>query len=49
MVRRIAGRAVTTLDVLSGGRVEFGIGSSWLEEDWEATGLDFATRGRRVD
>jgi probable F420-dependent oxidoreductase len=45
----VTARAVTTLDVLSGGRVEFGIGSSWLQEEWEATGLDFATRGRRVD
>ena len=42
-------RAVTTLDVVSGGRVEFGIGASWLQAEWEAVGLDFATRGRRVD
>lgn len=42
-------RAVQTLDVLSGGRVEFGIGASWLEEEWRAVGLDFASRGRRVD
>jgi probable F420-dependent oxidoreductase len=42
-------RAVTTLDVISGGRVEFGIGASWLETEWEAVGLDFASRGRRVD
>ena len=34
---------------MSGGRFEFGIGASWLEEEWRATGLDFATRGRRVD
>jgi probable F420-dependent oxidoreductase len=45
----VTARAIATLDVLSGGRVEFGIGSSWLEEEWDATGLDFATRGRRVD
>jgi probable F420-dependent oxidoreductase len=45
----VTARAIATLDVLSGGRVEFGIGSSWLAEEWEATGLDFATRGRRVD
>jgi len=45
----IAARAVQTLDVLSGGRVEFGIGASWLAEEWEAIGLDFRTRGRRVD
>jgi probable F420-dependent oxidoreductase len=45
----VAARAVQTLDVLSGGRVEFGIGASWLAEEWEAIGLDFRTRGRRVD
>jgi probable F420-dependent oxidoreductase len=42
-------RSVQTLDVLSRGRVEFGIGASWLEEEWRAVGLDFASRGRRVD
>ncbi len=45
----ISARAVQTLDVLSGGRFEFGIGASWLEEEWRAVGLDFDTRGRRVD
>ena len=45
----VVARAVTTLDVVSGGRVEFGIGASWLEAEWEAVGLDFSTRGRRVD
>ena len=45
----VAARAVQTLDIVSGGRVEFGIGASWLEEEWVATELDFASRGRRVD
>jgi probable F420-dependent oxidoreductase len=45
----VVARAVTTLDVVSGGRVEFGIGASWLQAEWEAVGLDFSTRGRRVD
>ena len=45
----VVARAVTTLDVVSGGRVEFGIGASWLQAEWEAMGLDFGTRGRRVD
>ena len=45
----VVARAVTTLDLVSNGRVEFGIGASWLEAEWEAVGLDFATRGRRVD
>jgi probable F420-dependent oxidoreductase len=42
-------RGAQTVDVLSGGRLEFGIGASWLEEEWVATQLDFHTRGRRVD
>ena len=37
-------RMVTTLDVLSGGRVSFGVGLGWLEEEFTAVGLDFATR-----
>src|ERR1043166_2648285 len=41
----VTARAIATLDVLSQGRVEFGIGASWLEEEWEVTGLDLATRG----
>jgi probable F420-dependent oxidoreductase len=45
----VVARAVTTLDVVSGGRVEFGVGASWLEAEWRAVGLDFASRGRRVD
>jgi len=45
----ISARAVTTLDVVSGGRAMFGIGASWLEAEWQAVGLDFSTRGRRVD
>jgi probable F420-dependent oxidoreductase len=45
----VSARAVATLDVISGGRAMFGIGASWLEAEWEAVGLDFHTRGRRVD
>lgn len=45
----IAARGVATVDIVSGGRFEFGIGASWLEQEWRAVGLDFATRGRRVD
>jgi probable F420-dependent oxidoreductase len=44
-----AARGAQTVDVLSNGRFEFGIGASWLEEEWRATELDFATRGKRVD
>jgi probable F420-dependent oxidoreductase len=44
-----AARAAQTLDIVSNGRFLFGIGASWLEEEWRATQLDFATRGKRVD
>jgi probable F420-dependent oxidoreductase len=42
-------RAAATVDVLSGGRLLLGIGASWLRAEWEAVGLDFDTRGARVD
>jgi len=45
----VTARAVATLDVVSGGRVELGIGASWLKEEWDVAGLNFATRGARVD
>jgi len=45
----VAAKQMATVDLLSGGRFEFGIGASWLEEEWKATELDFATRGKRVD
>jgi probable F420-dependent oxidoreductase len=44
-----AARAVQTLDVVSAGRAEVGIGAGWLESEWDAAGLDFHTRGRRLD
>lgn len=45
----VAARAVTTLDIVSGGRAEVGIGVGWLESEWDAVGLDFHRRGRRAD
>jgi probable F420-dependent oxidoreductase len=45
----ISARAIATLDIVSGGRAIVGIGAGWLGTEWEAIGLDFASRGRRVD
>jgi probable F420-dependent oxidoreductase len=42
-------KAVTDLDALSGGRVEFGVGVGWLREEFEALGMPFDRRGRRAD
>ena len=44
-----AARAVQTLDVVSCGRAEVGIGAGWLRSEWSAAGLDPRTRGRRLD
>jgi probable F420-dependent oxidoreductase len=45
----VAARSVQTLDIVSGGRVELGVGAGWLRGEWQAAGLDFASRGRRLD
>lgn len=42
-------RAVATVDLLSAGRLLLGIGASWLRAEWDAVGLDFDSRGARVD
>ena len=45
----VAARAIQTLDHLSQGRAEVGIGAGWLRSEFEATGLDPRTRGARLD
>jgi probable F420-dependent oxidoreductase len=45
----VGARGFATLDIVSGGRAEVGIGAGWLETEWEAAGLDPRTRGRRLD
>ncbi|HEV7720213.1 MAG TPA: LLM class F420-dependent oxidoreductase [Iamia sp.] len=45
----VLAKELGTLDALSGGRVELGIGVGWLKEEFEALGIPFAGRGRRTD
>ena len=45
----VVGKEIATLDKLSGGRVELGIGVGWLEEEFDALGIPFADRGKRTD
>ena len=45
----VLAKQVATLDHMSGGRIELGIGVGWLREEFEALGVPFAERGRRAD
>ena len=42
-------KQVVDLDVLSGGRVDFGVGVGWLREEFEAVAAPFERRGARTD
>jgi alkanesulfonate monooxygenase SsuD/methylene tetrahydromethanopterin reductase-like flavin-dependent oxidoreductase (luciferase family) len=37
----LAAKTISTIDVISGGRVEFGIGAGWHQEEYEAYGYGF--------
>ncbi len=44
-----AAKEVATLDWLSDGRVDFGVGVGWLREEFEALNVPWARRGARTD
>ena len=45
----ILAKELATLDQLSGGKVELGLGVGWLEEEFDALGVPWARRGARND
>ena len=42
-------RRLTTVDVLSGGRLLAGFGLGWSVDEYEAAGTEMSTRGKRAD
>jgi len=44
-----AARAISTAAVFSNDRMVCGLSAGWLKEEYDAVGVDFASRGRRLD
>jgi probable F420-dependent oxidoreductase len=44
----VLARDAATVDILSGGRLELGLGAGWLRSDYERTGIPFDPPGARV-
>jgi probable F420-dependent oxidoreductase len=45
----VLGKQLATLDVLSRGRLDVGLGIGWSEDEYDAVGVPFTQRGRRAD
>ena len=45
----VLAKAITTIDLLSGGRAAMGIGAGWAEVEYRAFGLPFPAAGVRLD
>ncbi|MBM3672218.1 MAG: TIGR03621 family F420-dependent LLM class oxidoreductase [Actinobacteria bacterium] len=45
----VAAKEGATIDVLSGGRLEFGLGAGWMQTDYDALGMPYDPPGTRVE
>jgi probable F420-dependent oxidoreductase len=48
-VPAVLAKEAATIDLLSDGRLEFGIGAGWSQPEYQAMGLPFAAAAQRVD
>ena len=44
----VLAKTLATMDVLSQGRLEVGMGTGWQREEYDATGIPWAERGQRL-
>jgi probable F420-dependent oxidoreductase len=45
----MAAKEAASIDVLSGGRLELGLGAGWMRTDYEQAGLGYDSPGTRID
>lgn len=45
----VLAKEAATLDLLSGGRLELGIGAGWMRSDYEQSGIAYDSPGTRID
>lgn len=45
----VAAKEIATLDLVSGGRVDFGIGAGWMRTDYEQSGIPYDEPAVRVE
>jgi|TARA_B100000809_G_scaffold82220_1_gene80538 probable F420-dependent oxidoreductase len=45
----VLAKEIATLDLVSNGRVEFGIGAGWMSADYDTAGIPFDKAGIRID
>lgn len=45
----VLAKEVATLDLLSGGRVELGLGAGWMKSDYEESGMQMDSAGVRIE